>query len=83
MGRLISLGFVLLALASISPPALSDELTNRELPLAIDFEESLPWLNVSKPLSLKALRGKVVILDFWTYGCINCIHVLEDLDRLQ
>jgi DNA-binding beta-propeller fold protein YncE len=41
------------------------------------------WLNVDAPLSLKALRGKVVLLDFWTYGCINCMHVLPDLRRLE
>ena len=35
------------------------------------------------PLSLKALRGKVVLLDFWTYGCINCIHILPDLKKLE
>jgi thiol-disulfide isomerase/thioredoxin len=29
------------------------------------------------------LRGKVVILDFWTYGCINCMHVLRDLKTLE
>src|SRR5690606_9117096 len=33
--------------------------------------------------SLKKLHGKIVLLDFWTYGCINCIHILPDLDRLQ
>jgi thiol-disulfide isomerase/thioredoxin len=33
------------------------------------------WLN-SPPLSLKALRGKVVLVDFWTYSCINCINTL-------
>lgn len=41
------------------------------------------WLNTEKPLSLQALRGKVVILDFWTYGCINCIHIIPDLKRLE
>ncbi len=35
------------------------------------------------PLTLKALRGKVVLLDFWTYGCINCIHILPDLKKLE
>ena len=50
---------------------------------AFEFDPELPWLNVSRPLTLKELRGKVVILDFWTYGCINCIHVLEDLKRLE
>jgi hypothetical protein len=29
------------------------------------------WLNTDKPLSLAALKGKIVLLDFWTYGCIN------------
>jgi thiol-disulfide isomerase/thioredoxin len=31
------------------------------------------WIN-SKPLSLKDLKGKVVVVHFWTFGCINCIH---------
>src|SRR6266496_6173989 len=34
------------------------------------------WLNTDKPLTLEALKGKVVLLDFWTYGCINCIHII-------
>lgn len=42
------------------------------------------WLNTGgKALSLAALRGNVVLLDFWTYGCINCLHVLSDLDYLE
>ena len=49
---------------------------------APDFPANFPWLN-SKPLSLRALRGKVVLLDFWTYGCINCMHILPDLKKLE
>jgi thiol-disulfide isomerase/thioredoxin len=41
------------------------------------------WLNTDKPLSLAGLKGKVVLLDFWTYGCINCIHIIPDLNRLE
>src|SRR6185503_2073869 len=41
------------------------------------------WLNTDKPLSLPALKGKVVLLDFWTYGCINCIHIIPDLKKLE
>jgi thiol-disulfide isomerase/thioredoxin len=41
------------------------------------------WLNTDKPLSLAALRGKIVLLDFWTYGCINCIHIIPDLKKLE
>src|SRR5688572_6652608 len=40
---------------------------------APEFGENLTWLNTDRPLSLAQLRGKVVLLDFWTYGCINCI----------
>ena len=41
------------------------------------------WLNVAKPLTLKELRGKVVILDFWTFCCINCMHGLPTLHKLE
>ncbi|MEE3298499.1 MAG: thioredoxin-like domain-containing protein [Planctomycetota bacterium] len=50
---------------------------------APDFPKGKDWFN-SPPLSLKReLRGKIVILDFWTYCCINCIHVLPDLAWLE
>lgn len=41
------------------------------------------WLNTARCLSLGELRGKLVLLDFWTYGCINCLHVLDDLRYLE
>jgi len=50
---------------------------------APDLTGALEWFNVPAPLTLKALRGKVVLLDFWTYGCVNCMHVLPDLKRLE
>ncbi len=50
---------------------------------APDFPVGLDWLNVPEPLSMTQLRGKAVLLDFWTYGCINCIHVIPDLKRLE
>ncbi len=50
---------------------------------APEFPAGLDWFNVAAPLSLKALRGKVVLLDFWTYGCINCLHIIPDLRRLE
>lgn len=34
---------------------------------APDFPPGVAWLNTDRPLSLKALRGKFVLLDFWTY----------------
>lgn len=41
------------------------------------------WLNTAQPLTLTQLRGKVVLLDFWTYACINCMHILPDLRYLE
>jgi thiol-disulfide isomerase/thioredoxin len=42
------------------------------------------WLNTGgRPLTLADLRGKVVILDFWTFCCINCLHVLDELRPLE
>jgi len=50
---------------------------------APEFPADAEWLNTGRRLSLSALRGKFVLLDFWTYGCINCIHVIPDLKRLE
>ena len=50
---------------------------------ASEFPANLDWLNTDRPLSMQELKGKVVLLDFWTYCCINCIHVLPDLKRLE
>ncbi|MBC5795293.1 redoxin domain-containing protein [Sphaerospermopsis sp. LEGE 00249] len=50
---------------------------------APELPENYPWLNTDKPLSLKALRGRIIILDFWTYCCINCLHILPDLKYLE
>jgi thiol-disulfide isomerase/thioredoxin len=44
----------------------------------------LEWFSVSRPLSLsKDLRGKIVVLDFFTYCCINCMHILPQLKQLE
>ncbi|MET0623143.1 MAG: thioredoxin family protein, partial [Pyrinomonadaceae bacterium] len=50
---------------------------------APELEGGRGWLNTARPLTLAGLRGKVVLLDFWTYGCVNCIHVIPDLKRLE
>jgi thiol-disulfide isomerase/thioredoxin len=48
-----------------------------------ELEGGVAWLNTAGPLRLKDLRGKIVLLDFWTLCCINCMHVLPDLARLE
>jgi thiol-disulfide isomerase/thioredoxin len=50
---------------------------------AAALEGGVEWLNAAGPITLDSLRGKIVILDFWTYCCINCMHVLPDLKKLE
>ena len=50
---------------------------------APDFPEGLQWLNSERPISIRQLRGKIVLLDFWTYCCINCMHIIPQLKKLE
>lgn len=50
---------------------------------APELPQNQPWLNTNYPLSIQQLKGRVVILDFWTYCCINCLHVLPQLKYLE
>jgi thiol-disulfide isomerase/thioredoxin len=66
------------AAASIAGPS------SARLAEAPDFPAGLEWLNVSRPLSIhRDLKGKAVLLDFWTLGCINCQHIIPDEKRLE
>lgn len=48
-----------------------------------EFPSSVDWFN-SPPLSFaNELKGKIVVLDFFTYCCINCMHILPDLEELE
>ncbi len=51
---------------------------------APDFDhDGLTWFNVAAPLALSDLAGRLVVLDFWTFCCINCFHVLPTLARIE
>ena len=71
-----------------SPGAASSDLSAFPMPIkaglpnygkAPDFTKISDWLN-SPGLDLSALRGKVVLVDFWTYSCINCLRTLPYLE---
>jgi thiol-disulfide isomerase/thioredoxin len=55
-----------------------DELPLRDYGTAPDVHNVSAWIN-SRPLSLHSLRGQVVLVDFWTYSCINCLRTLPYL----
>ncbi|MSZ77673.1 MAG: redoxin domain-containing protein, partial [Actinobacteria bacterium] len=41
------------------------------------------WLNTDGPIALRDLRGRFVLLDFWTFCCVNCLHVLDELRPVE
>ena len=55
----------------------------RERIHAPELTSATAWLNADRPLSIRELRGQVVVLDFWTYCCVNCMHVLPILRDLE
>ncbi|XP_054238392.1 NHL repeat-containing protein 2 [Indicator indicator] len=61
------------------------KMDSRERDLTVpELGGDLQWLNTEGPISLhKDLCGKVVVLDFFTYCCINCLHLLPDLHALE
>ncbi|NDF11197.1 MAG: hypothetical protein EB060_00055 [Proteobacteria bacterium] len=54
-------------------------ITNMHRAIAQEGE----WLNVSRPLLNEDLRGRIILLDFWTFCCINCMHIIPDLQYLE
>lgn len=78
------------AFQEADPPAnaADEEAPLNPFPNAVAVPEGIldggvEWLNTAQPIDLRDLRGKVVVLDFWTYCCINCMHVLPDLKFLE
>jgi DNA-binding beta-propeller fold protein YncE len=73
-----------LLLRAAAPLFAADEIRSSAGTIqAPEFPAGLAWLNTSRPLTMAGLRGKIVLLDFWTYGCINCFHIIPDLARLE
>lgn len=63
--------------------ALTNPFPNRFKLGGDELSGGVEWLNTSGEIEMKDLRGKVVLLDFWTYCCINCMHILPDLKFLE
>jgi thiol-disulfide isomerase/thioredoxin len=87
---LLVLGLVGAAAVRSPGPAAAQEVAFQPAPVPLgpgspvpEFPADAAWLNTDRPLTLRGLRGKIVLLDFWTYGCINCIHILPDLKALE
>ncbi|GMO12681.1 thioredoxin family protein [Bradyrhizobium sp. TM233] len=64
--------------AARAAPVLTAAASQQTAP---DFAGVTNWFN-SKPLNMADLRGKVVLVDFWTYGCVNCVNTLPHVTEL-
>ncbi|HBI41924.1 MAG TPA: hypothetical protein DDY78_03580 [Planctomycetales bacterium] len=69
--------------AAAPPPDNEPPPREKHLHPAPELDGGSGWLNTAGPVKLKDLRGKIVVLDFWTFCCINCIHTLPDLAKLE
>ncbi|MEO8748410.1 MAG: thioredoxin family protein [Rhodanobacter sp.] len=69
---------VVAALALVAPGRAQADGPPRQVP---DFTGINQWIN-SPPLSMTALRGKVVLIDFWAYSCINCLRAIPHVEHL-
>jgi thiol-disulfide isomerase/thioredoxin len=89
MRRFIAtLPVVALALAASTLPGRTDDATAAwptqvadARPAAPEFSGLTNWQN-SAPLTIAGLRGKVVLVNFWTYGCVNCVNTLPHVTQL-
>lgn len=77
-------GFRPAAAGAVQPTPPDDERPGGKKRIAApELEGGVGWLNTAGPIRIKDLRGKIVLIDFWTYCCINCIHTLPDLAKLE
>ena len=87
--RSVALAAALLASVAVAP-SFADDLTAPASLLRVaaatgsapEFSGLKNWFN-SAPLRMSGLRGKVVLVDFWTYGCVNCVNTLPHVVKLQ
>jgi thiol-disulfide isomerase/thioredoxin len=77
----LSFACALLVALPMQPMAQAKLLDNEIV--APELDGGVAWFNTGKPLKLKDLRGKIVLLDFWTLCCINCMHIMPELAKLE
>ena len=86
--RLATAIVLALGAASLNASALAEQRTPERVEVAEvagqapNFKGINNWLN-SPPLNISDLRGKVVMVNFWTYGCYNCVNTLPHVTRLH
>jgi thiol-disulfide isomerase/thioredoxin len=75
MYRILALALLFL---TVAVPARAEDT-----PYDVLFNGKQEWLNTARPVTADDAKGRAVLLDFWTYGCINCMQVVPDLKALE
>lgn len=85
---LLKIGLIITSLCIII--ALKCIFFKKQKPVTSPYSKTLEWLtqekewfNVSRPLHATDLHNRILVVDFWTAGCINCIHVMPELAQLE
>lgn len=79
---------LLIGATGLGTSAAAEGQTQKDIPVveataqAPNFKGITAWLN-SGPLTMSDLRGKVVMVNFWTYGCYNCVNTLPHVAKLH
>lgn len=77
---------ITLAFTALAPQVVLAQKAENPFKRRLDvpeLPEDLAWTNTDAPVKLKDLKGKFVLLDFWTYCCINCLQTLPELKKLE
>src|SRR3989475_1848428 len=72
-----SFGMLARGMATVTGHSSSVSVPSKDAPTALEFAPGT-WIN-SDPLTLKKLRGRVVLVEFWTFGCYNCRNTLPSV----
>ncbi len=78
---LLAIGFTAAGLAAEAPKPAATVMVAASEATAPNFAGLGNWFN-SPPLNIADLRGKVVLVNFWTYGCSNCVNTLPHVTEL-
>ena len=62
------LGLLAMSVAAAGEDEIDARIRNAERPVAPSLEGASAWINMEKPLTIGDLKGKIVLMDFWTFG---------------
>ncbi len=69
--------------AFISISYLFKSLTSNNIQIKNIANQNADWLNASRKIKTEDLKNRIILLDFWTYACVNCLHIIPEIKKLE